>query len=141
MTRDAILAMQDFQILYRNSSIVQINELHITFISVRKLLFNYSYVKNNLYLMFLTFSMWTIFLGNTLLFNCTSVCTQRITDTSSMCTYFSANHRFTPLGINLDKIPNTHLTIWYNIIRKTWKGMNQTKMEGGTERHLTQTDD
>ena len=74
MTRDAILAMQDFQILYRNSSIVQINELHITFKSVWKLLFNYSYVKNNLYLMFLTFSMWTIFLGNTLLFDCTSVC-------------------------------------------------------------------
>ena len=24
----------------------------------------------------------------------------------------------------------------YIIIRKTWKGMNQTKMEGGTERHL-----
>ena len=67
MTGDAILAMQDFQILYRNSSIVQINELHITFISVRKLLFNYSYVKNNIYLMFLTFSMWTIFLGNIIL--------------------------------------------------------------------------
>ena len=27
------------------------------------------------------------------------------------------------------------------IIRKTWKGMNQTKMEGGTERHLLKTDD
>ena len=30
---------------------------------------------------------------------------------------------------------------YYNIIRKTWKGMNQTKMEGGTERHLPKTDD
>ena len=29
----------------------------------------------------------------------------------------------------------------YNIIRKTWKGINQTKMEGGTERHLPKTDD
>ena len=29
----------------------------------------------------------------------------------------------------------------YIIIRKTWKGMNQTKMEGGTERHLPKTDD
>ena len=27
------------------------------------------------------------------------------------------------------------------IIRKTWKGMNQIKMEGGTERHLPKTDD
>ena len=31
--------------------------------------------------------------------------------------------------------------MWYNIIRKTWKGMNQTKMEGGIERHLPKTDD
>ena len=29
----------------------------------------------------------------------------------------------------------------YNIARKTWKGINQTKMEGGTERHLPKTDD
>ena len=29
----------------------------------------------------------------------------------------------------------------YNIIRKTWKGINQTKMEGGKERHLPKTDD
>ena len=29
----------------------------------------------------------------------------------------------------------------YNIIRKTWKVMNQTKMEGGIERHLPKTDD
>ena len=26
-------------------------------------------------------------------------------------------------------------------MRKTWKGMNQTKMEWGTERHLPKTDD
>ena len=26
-------------------------------------------------------------------------------------------------------------------IRKTWKGMKQTKMEGMTERHLPKTDD
>ena len=29
----------------------------------------------------------------------------------------------------------------YNIIRKIWKGMNQTKLEGGTERHLPKADD
>ena len=29
----------------------------------------------------------------------------------------------------------------FNIIRKTWKGINQTKMEGGTERHLPKIDD
>ena len=33
------------------------------------------------------------------------------------------------------------LTNKYIITRKTWKGMNQTKMEGGTERHLSKTDD
>ena len=30
---------------------------------------------------------------------------------------------------------------FYIITRKTWKGMNQTKMEGGTEWHLPKTDD
>ena len=34
--------------------------------------------------------------------------------------------------------PNLYMDI---IIRKIWKGMNQTKMEGGTERHLPKTDD
>ena len=27
------------------------------------------------------------------------------------------------------------------ITKKTWKGMDQSKMEGGTERHLPNTDD
>ena len=31
--------------------------------------------------------------------------------------------------------------VLHTVIRKTWKGMNQTKMEGGTERHLPKTDD
>ena len=39
---------------------------------------------------------------------------------------------------SFDKISNF---TEYNIIRKTWKGMNQTKMEGGIERHLPKTDD
>ena len=29
----------------------------------------------------------------------------------------------------------------YTIARKTWKCMNQRKMDGGTERHLPKTDD
>ena len=34
--------------------------------------------------------------------------------------------------------PPLYLRPWS--IRKTWKGMNQTKMEGGTEWHLPKTD-
>ena len=49
------------------------------------------------------------------------------------------------LLLDLYKIPSDGQVIfksnYYNIIRKTWKGMNQTKMEGGTERHLPKTDD
>ena len=38
-------------------------------------------------------------------------------------------------------LTSTSYSTLYIIIRKTWKGMNQTKMEGGTERHLPKTDD
>ena len=49
------------------------------------------------------------------------------------------------IGASSHLIPRPDLlldTSWgYFITRKTWKGMNQTKMEGETERHLPKTDD
>ena len=67
MTGDATFAMHDFRILYLNSSIIETTKLRIIFITVKKLLCHYSYTENDLYLIFRTFSMWTIFLDNTLL--------------------------------------------------------------------------
>ena len=66
-TCDATFPVHYFRILYLKSSIIETTKLRIIFITVQKLLCHYSYAKNYLYLMFRTFNMWTIFLGNILL--------------------------------------------------------------------------